>query len=241
MDQELIARARRELRGAESITVLTGAGISAESGVPTFRGPGGLWENHRPEELATPQAFQRDPALVWRWYNWRRELISRCRPGPAHRALVRLEEHSTRFTLVTQNVDGLHGLAGSRNLLEIHGSIWVLRCLSCGLEAEDHNLDLPTPPQCPDCGGILRPGVVWFGEALDPRLLEQARAAAGSCRVMLVVGTSALVQPAAGLAGLAKSAGALVVEVNLEPTPNTAWVDVSLLGRAGEILPRLVE
>ncbi len=241
MDQELIARARREILGARYLTVLTGAGISAESGVPTFRGPGGLWENHRPEELATLQAFQRDPALVWRWYNWRRKLISRCRPGPAHRALVELEARVPRFTLITQNVDGLHALAGSREPLEIHGSIWVLRCLSCGLEAEDHSPELPTPPQCPDCGGILRPGVVWFGETLDPRLLAQAQAAARSCQVMLVVGTSALVQPAAGLAGQARDAGALVVEVNLEPTPNTQWVDISLLGRAGEILPRLVE
>jgi len=241
MNEQLLEEARRAIGGAESLTVLTGAGVSAESGVPTFRGPGGLWENHRPEELATPQAFQRDPVLVWRWYNWRRELISACRPNPAHQALVRLEERVPRFTLITQNVDGLHGLAGSRRLLEIHGSIWVLRCVSCGLEAEDHSLNLPTPPQCPDCGGILRPGVVWFGEPLDPDLLERSLAAARSCQVMLVVGTSAVVQPAAGLAGEARRAGALVVEVNLEPTPNTEWVDISLLGRAGEILPRLVE
>ncbi len=233
--------ARERLATARRVAVLTGAGISAESGVPTFRGDGGLWENHRPEELATPGAFAKDPALVWRWYNWRRRLIADCRPNPAHEALAALEVRVPEFTLITQNVDGLHGLAGSRRLMEIHGSIWRLRCLDCGQRQEERELDLPAPPSCPQCGGLVRPDVVWFGEALDSELLERAWQAAQQAEVMLVVGTSAVVQPAAGLAGVAKEAGAFVVEVNLEPTPNTGWVDVALLGKAGEILPRLVE
>jgi NAD-dependent deacetylase len=233
-------QARQRLAAAQRVAVLCGAGISAESGVPTFRGPGGLWENYRPEDLATPQAFARDPALVWRWYHWRRELISRCQPNPAHLALVELERRLEAFTLITQNVDGLHGLAGSREPLEIHGSLWRVRCLGCGQEREDRRLDLPALPRCPDCGGLLRPGVVWFGENLDPGLLDRARRAAQTCQVMLVIGTSAVVQPAASLALVAKQAGAYVIEVNMEATPHSDDVDVSLLGQAGQILPRLV-
>ncbi len=233
--------ARQRLAQAGRVAALCGAGISAESGVPTFRGRGGLWENHRPEDLATPQAFSRDPALVWRWYHWRRELISRCQPNPAHLALAELERRLGRgFTLVTQNVDGLHALAGSREVLEIHGSLWRVRCLGCGREREERRLDLPAPPLCPDCGGLLRPGVVWFGESLDGVLLERAWRAAQACEAMLVIGTSAVVQPAASLALVAKQAGAYVIEVNLAATPHSGQVDVSLLGRAGDILPQLV-
>lgn len=236
-----IAQAREALTAARRVAVLSGAGISAESGVPTFRGPGGLWNNHRPEELATPQAFARDPELVWRWYNWRRGLIAGCRPNPAHHALAALEQGGGDLTLITQNVDGLHRLAGSRNLLEIHGCIWRVRCTACSHIREDRDPDLPVPPACPECGGLLRPDVVWFGESLDPALLERAWRAAERAEVMLVVGTSAVVQPAASLADVAKRAGAVVIEVNLEPTPNTGRVDISLLGPAGAILPRLVE
>ena len=236
-----IARAREALAAARRVAVLSGAGISAESGVPTFRGPGGLWQNHRPEDLATPEAFARDPELVWRWYNWRRGLIAACRPNPAHHALAALEGRGVELTLITQNVDGLHRLAGSRNLLEIHGSIWRVRCTSCAHAGEDRDPDLPAPPACPQCGGLLRPDVVWFGESLDPDLLARAWGAAERAEVMLVVGTSAVVQPAASLAEVAGRAGATVIEVNLEPTPNTGRVDISLLGPAGEILPRLVE
>jgi NAD-dependent deacetylase len=233
--------ARSRLARADSVAVLTGAGISAESGVPTFRGEGGLWENHRPEDLATPGAFARDPDLVWRWYYWRRELISKCMPNPAHEALAGLEAKRPGFTLITQNVDGLHRLAGSRDPLEVHGSIWRLRCTSCGLVWEDRQAKGPDKPVCPDCGGLARPDVVWFGESLDPELLDAAWRAVRQADFMLVAGTSAVVQPVAGLAGAAKEAGAFVVEVNLDPTPNTAWVDIPLLGKAGEILPRLVE
>jgi NAD-dependent deacetylase len=220
--------------------VLTGAGVSAESGVPTFRGPGGLWESHRPEDLATPEAFARDPALVWRWYHWRRGLIAKCRPNPAHLALAALERRVPGLTLITQNVDGLHRLAGSGDPLEIHGNLWFVRCLGCGARSEERRLDLPAPPSCPGCGGMLRPDVVWFGENLDQALLERAWDAAQRAEVMLVAGTSAVVQPAASLAGAAKDAGAYVIEVNLEPTPNSGRVDASFLGKAGEVLPDLV-
>lgn len=233
--------ARERLAQAGRVTVLTGAGISAESGVPTFRGKGGLWENHRPEDLATPKAFARDPDLVWRWYFWRRDLISQCSPNPAHMALAKLEAMRDQLTLITQNVDGLHRLAGSRDPLEIHGSIWRLRCTKCGRLWEDREVNGPDKPMCSECGGLARPDVVWFGESLDQSLLDAAWQAARQADFMLVVGTSAVVQPVAGLAGVAKEAGAFVVEVNLDPTPNTAWVDVPLLGKAGEILPRLVE
>lgn len=231
--------AAQHLAQAGKVAVLTGAGISAESGVPTFRGPDGLWENYRPEDLATPQAFARDPELVWRWYHWRRGLIAKCEPNPAHRALADLERRVDDFTLITQNVDGLHRSAGSRNLLEVHGNLWMVRCTSCGELYEDRKLDLPARPACRECGGLLRPNVVWFGESLDERILDAAWKAAASCQVMLVVGTSAVVQPAAGLASVAKQAGTFVIEVNLEPTPNSREVDVSLMGKAGEILPRL--
>ena len=190
-----------------------------------------------PRSWPLPQAFARDPALVWRWYNWRRGLIAGCRPNPAHEALAAgtLERAIQPFCLITQNVDGLHRAACSRELLELHGSIWNLRCTACGAEREDRGLERAEPPICPDCGGVVRPGVVWFGESLDPDVLGRAYAAAQGCRVMIVAGTSALVQPAAGLARLAKQAGAFVIEINLEATPNSSWVDVSIRGKAGEI------
>lgn len=237
---ELLDQARGHLARAQRVAVLTGAGVSAESGVPTFRGKDGLWNDYRAEDLATPAAFARDPALVWRWYHWRRRVIASCRPNPAHQALVRLEQRVPEFSLITQNVDGLHALAGSRNLLEIHGCIWRLRCTGCGEVREERSLELPELPHCRQCNSLLRPDVVWFGESLDEELLERAWQAAAGCQVMLVVGTSAVVQPAAYLARVAKEAGAVVIEVNLEPTPNTAWVEIALLGPAGEILPRLL-
>lgn len=233
--------ARERLALARRVAVLTGAGISAESGVPTFRGEGGLWENHRPEDLATPGAFARDPDLVWRWYHWRRGLIAGCQPNPAHQALAALEAETPVFTLITQNVDGLHRLAGSRDPLEIHGNIWRMRCTECGRVWENRDTNDQSKPSCGECGALARPDVVWFGENLNPALLEKAWQAAYQADYMLVVGTSAVVHPAAGLAAAAKEAGAFVVEVNLEPTPNTSWVDAPLLGKAGEILPLLVE
>ena len=231
---------RALLPGARSIAVLTGAGISAESGVPTFRGPGGLWRDFRPEDLATPEAFARDPRLVWEWYDWRRQKISAAKPNLGHYALVTLEKRSPDFALITQNVDGLHPLAGSRNLLEIHGNLWRTRCLSCREVRENREPQLARlPPRCP-CEGLLRPDVVWFGEPLPYDLLKRAIRAVEACDLMLVVGTSGLVQPAASMADSALDRGVPVVEINLDPTPLSDRATYVLHGKAGEILPKLI-
>lgn len=223
------------------MTVLTGAGISAESGVPTFRGPGGLWRNHRPEDLATPAAFARDPLQSWEWYNWRRGIIATVQPNAGHLALARIEERCTQFTLVTQNVDGLHDRAGSRNILKIHGDIWTLRCTRCARAWRDPRPSLPElPPRC-ECGALARPGVVWFGEGLPGDVWSEAAASARASDLFLLVGTSAVVYPAAGLAELARSRGAKVVEINIEETPLSAHVDLSWRARASEALPALLE
>jgi NAD-dependent deacetylase len=219
---------------------LTGAGISAESGIPTFRGAGGLWRNFRAEDLATPQAFAQDPLLVWEWYDWRRGLIAQAQPNAAHRALAELEQRAARFTLATQNVDGLHDRAGSRHTLKLHGDIWTLRCTSCSRAWIDNRAKLPElPPRC-ECGGIARPGVVWFGEALPDGVWDEAVRAANNCDLFLVIGTSAVVYPAAGLVQMAKSAGAKVVEINLSETPVTSSSDFSWQGPAAEALPQFI-
>jgi NAD-dependent deacetylase len=232
---------REALKKADRMAVLTGAGISAESGVPTFRGDEGIWQNYNATDLATPQAFERDPELVWKFYNWRRELISRVTYNPAHKALVDMERLVPSFTLITQNVDGLHLLAGSQNLLEIHGNLWKVRCTKCREITLDRSPDLGTSPKCKSCGGLLRPHVVWFGEALDQGILNQAIESSRTSQVMLVIGTSSEVQPAASLALEAKSGGAVVAEINLESTPQSRLMDFSVLGKAGEIVPKLVE
>lgn len=231
---------RDRILAARHVAVMTGAGISAESGVPTFRGPGGLWEGHRPEELATPEAFARDPEQVWRWYDWRRSLVAECEPNPAHHALADLERRSPSFSLITQNVDGLHRRAGSTDPGELHGNLWFTRCTGCGDLREDLRVPLPLLPHCETCGAMLRPHVVWFGESLDPGVLERAAGASAACDLFLIVGTSGVVYPAAGLADLAQQGGATVVQVNLEPTPYTGRVDYSFEGKAGEILPELL-
>jgi NAD-dependent deacetylase len=235
---------RDALSAAESVVTLTGAGISAESGIPTFRGPGGLWRNYSPQDLATPEAFARDPRLVWEWYEWRRGLIAKARPNAGHLALADLEgrmaEAGGRFTLVTQNVDGLHDRAGSRNIAKLHGDIWLVRCVMCGREERNEQVPLAAlPPRC-NCGGLLRPGVVWFGEVLPPEDWRRAFEASESAEIFLAIGTSAVVYPAAGLIEAAKEAGARLAVVNAEPTPFDADADWILQGRAGEILPRLL-
>jgi NAD-dependent deacetylase len=230
----------RLLRDTERVVVLTGAGISRESGVPTFRGPEGLWRNFAPEQLATPAAFRRDPRLVWEWYDWRRGLLARVVPNPGHQALAAMEERFADFTLITQNVDGLHQQAGSRRILEIHGNIWRLRCTGCHREAEDRRVPLPLPPYCQACGALLRPGVVWFGEALDPGLLQEAEAALQRAQVMMMVGTSGVVQPAASFGRWAQQWGAQLVEINPVSTPLTPLCNFILSGRAGEVLPGLL-
>lgn len=238
---EEIHSLRAVLHRAERVAVLTGAGISAESGVPTFRGADGLWQNYRATELATPEAFSRNPELVWEFYNWRRRLISKVSYNPAHKALARLERLVSHLTLITQNVDGLHLLAGSKKVLEIHGNLWKVRCAQCQRITTDRSSHMGRLPKCAQCGGLLRPHVVWFGEALDQDLLQQAIEASRTCQVMLVIGTSSVVQPAASLALEAKSANATVAEINIERTPHSHFMDFSLLGKAGEIVPRLLE
>lgn len=239
MNSVCLEQARNWLSSADAVTVLTGAGISADSGIPTFRGAAGLWKRFRPEDLATPEAFARDPELVWEWYNWRRGLIYQAQPNQGHLALAELERHVPLFTLITQNVDGLHQRAGTKNVLEVHGSIWTLRCTSCSREWIDNAQNLEAVPRC-SCGSLARPGVVWFGEMLPFEPWAAAERAASNCDVFVVVGTSAVVYPAASLAPLAKARGAKVMEINLERTAVSADVDCSLIGPAGEILPQLL-
>jgi NAD-dependent deacetylase len=234
------------LRGARAIVVLTGAGVSAESGIPTFRDAmEGLWANYDPGQLATPEAFDRDPETVTRWYDSRREKCAAAKPNPAHLALARLEKHLTTqnrgFSLLTQNVDRLHQAAGSRNVVELHGTLWVWRCTRCGVEREERGAPFPEyPPRCA-CGGARRPGVVWFGEMLPEDAMQQALDALEASDLFFSVGTSAVVEPAASFIHSARRQGAKTVEINRDATPISTVVDWSLLGKAGEILPALVE
>jgi NAD-dependent deacetylase len=233
----------RRLAAASRVVVLTGAGVSAESGVPTFRGPEGLWRRYRPEQLATPEAFARDPKLVWEWYEWRRGVIAGLRPNAAHLALASLESRLPGFLLVTQNVDGLHAVAGSRRLVELHGSLWRTRCVNaCSPASEDRRCPLPDlPPRCGGCGATLRPDVVWFGEPLDGAALRLAFEEAAAAEAVLVIGTSSLVYPAAALPEAALASGAFVVEVNPEPTGLSDRAHASFRARAAEIVPSLLE
>ena len=246
-----VERARALLTDARRVVVLTGAGVSAESGVPTFRGEEGLWKRHRPEELATPEAFARDPRLVWEWYGWRREKVGACSPNAGHRALAAFQAGRPGVTLVTQNVDGLHeaaarerGGGGAAAPIELHGSLFRVRCTGCGRRAPHRGrvdaADASTLPRCDACRALLRPDVVWFGEALDPEVLEAAFAAAEAAEVCLVVGTSAVVHPAASLPRATMAGGGAVVEVNPQPTPLTAAASVSLRASSGALLPLLL-
>lgn len=229
------------LKNDPNVAVLTGAGISAESGLATFRGPGGLWKNFRPEDLATPEAFRRDPKTVWEWYNFRRGKVHEHAPNPGHYALAQLESRCKNFSLITQNVDGYHRRAGSKNVIELHGSIMLSRCSGCSRESEAGTENwMDGLPYCM-CGALYRPGVVWFGEALPELALQQAFAAAESCEIFFSIGTSAVVYPAAALPQIAHEHGAYLVEINPEQTPLTPLVDEFLQGAAGEILPALVQ
>jgi len=252
---DLFREARDLLQAASSVSVLSGAGVSAESGVPTFRGEDGLWKNHSPEELATPGAFRRDPRLVWEWYDWRRGLIRKCRPNPGHEALARFALGEKDVRIVTQNVDGLHEEAARTAAgagdpspalpLELHGSIFRVKCSSCSY-AIYHREPIATEtvedlPRCPGCSALLRPAVVWFGESLDATVLSEAFRVAQASDVCLVVGTSALVHPAASVPLATHDAGGKLIEVNPTDTPLTPIAQVSLQGASGEVLPALLE
>jgi NAD-dependent deacetylase len=238
---DALLRAAPILQSAQRVAVMTGAGVSAESGLATFRGADGLWEGHRVEDVATPFAFRRDAALVWRFYNLRRANLREARPNPGHQALVRLEERlgPERFALITQNVDNLHRAAGSRRVLELHGNLTRVRCTGCGRLEDRGTEPLGDMPQC-SCGALLRPDVVWFHEMLPDGIWEEAAGAVAACDCFLVAGTSAIVYPAAGLIDAARRVGAKVIEVNLEPTEASRRVDVGLYGPSGTVLPRLV-
>ena len=239
--QDVILR----LRDAEHVTCLTGAGLSAPSGVPTFRGEDGLWKNYRAEDLATPEAFEQDPHLVWEWYDLRRKHLAKCKPNRGHEVLVAWEQLFPNFKLITQNVDGLHERAGQRSIRRFHGSIWELKCA----EACPHSpkawwndcVDFESlPPKCQHCGSFARPGVVWFGEMIEPEILEHAYNAA-ECDVFLSIGTSSQVYPAAGLLESAKRLGAYTIEINLESSAPSYAVDAVLLGSADDVLVALQE
>lgn len=230
------------LRTCQHAVALTGAGVSQESGVPTFRESlDSLWANFRAEDLATPQAFQRDPKLVWDWYAMRRARVEEVMPNPGHIALVELSRHLPCFTLLTQNVDGLHQKAGSPLVIELHGNIQRVKCFRCEKQAASWTETGSSVPTCPTCGGLLRPDVVWFGEALPSEALQAAAQAARSCQLFFSIGTSALVHPAASLAHTALEHGAVVVEINAESTPLTPFAKFHLPGLSGQILPALVK
>jgi NAD-dependent deacetylase len=242
-NDDSVRQIAQRIQSASRITLLTGAGISAASGVPTFRGKEGLWKSYSPQELATPEAFQNDPRLVWEWYDWRRGLIAKCQPNAAHRVLALWSKRYPGFTLITQNVDGLHEKAGTREVIRYHGSIWEVlcwdRCKPSSPRWIDETVPLPNiPPLCPYCGGLIRPGVVWFGEGIDRQVLEKSDAAL-DCDIFITIGTSALIYPAAGLISEARSKGAFTVEINLETTPASEMVDLSLQGRAEVILQKV--
>jgi NAD-dependent deacetylase len=239
--QPLVEKAAAALRKARHVCVLTGAGISAESGIPTFRDAlTGLWSKFNPEDLATPEAFERDPKFVWDWYEFRRGLIRRAAPNPGHYALAELARHVPRLTLVTQNVDGLHQSAGSRGVLEYHGNILRDRCTVEQVVADRSGDSRDGLPRCAACGGLLRPDVVWFGEAIPAGPMIAAAESAQNCDVFLSIGTSSLVYPAAGLADTALQAGATVIEVNPDRTALSQAADLVLSGRSGVLLPGIV-
>ena len=233
-----IQAAAEIIKESKYLIALTGAGISKESNVPTFRGEDGLWRNYNAMELATPAAFANNPSLVWEWYSWRQGLIAECEPNPAHNILVKWEEKGILKTLITQNVDGLHRRAGSQNVLEVHGDLWALKCVSCNYVGRSNAPALGIPP-CPQCASHLRPDVVWFGESLDAGIIDQVYIELNKADACLVVGTSALVQPSASFPLIVKKRGGQLVEVNVEETSLTGVVDVHLLGMAGKVLPSL--
>ena len=244
MTGNIVARVAEAIQRATRVTVLTGAGVSAASGIPTFRGENGLWKKVRAETLATAEAFENDPKLVWEWYDWRRGMIRDAEPNAAHRVIARWTRERPGTAVITQNVDGLHERAGTDDITRLHGSIWRVRCWNgCAAgraDWHDDSVPLPTlPPRCPHCGGLARPGVVWFGESLDPAMLQRATEAAARCDVFLTIGTSAIVYPAAGLVPHAKRAGATVIEINTEATGASHVADIAIRYPAHEALAEI--
>lgn len=233
-----IASAARIIHQSHHLIALTGAGISKESNVPTFRGADGLWKTYNAMDLATPQAFRSDPRLVWEWYSWRQGLISACDPNPAHHVLARWESQGILKRIITQNVDGLHRRAGSKGVLEVHGDLWALKCTECS-----HKGRLSQPaegiPSCPKCGSNLRPDVVWFGEQLNPQIMSDVYEELEQADACLIIGTSALVQPAASFPLVVAQRGGSLIEVNINQTPLSGVVNAFLTGKAGEVLPLL--
>jgi NAD-dependent protein deacetylase/lipoamidase len=243
MNENKLELLAARLRGSSRVTILTGAGVSAASGVPTFRGSGGLWRQFRAEDLATPTAFSRDPLLVWEWYAWRRDLIARCRPNAAHDVIARWSRTFDRCMVITQNVDDLHVMANTANLIRVHGSLWELACWrECGAPIwRDEHVPLKClPPVCPACEGLARPAVVWFGEPLPGRAIAAATEAC-ECEIFLTIGTSAVVYPAAGLVHEARRRGAFTAEINLEPTPASHAVELAICGPADQLLPNIAK
>lgn len=240
--KNVILEAKELVDNADSITVLTGAGISSESGIPIFRGNEGLWNNFKPEELASPQAFKQNPELVWQWYDWRRNIINDAKPNAGHFALAEIERQKHKFTIITQNIDGLHHLAGNQNITEMHGNIWETRCENCGVIERNYEVPLTIlPPQCSNCESILRPNIVWFGEIIPMEVIDRGLLAIEECDLMLIIGTSGVVEPAASMGLIAKQSNKKVIEINLEPTPNSGLYDISIRGKSGEILPLFYE
>jgi len=230
-----------KLRSAQRVVVLTGAGVSAESGVPTFRqAQTGLWARYDLQSLATAAAFTANPRLVWEWYAWRRSLVAQAAPNPGHYALAELEQRIPEFSLITQNVDGLHQRAGSHKIIELHGNIQRTKCFDEHTVIETWQEHIDVPPRCPHCGGMLRPDVVWFGESLPPEALEAAWEAVEHCELFFTIGTSGVVEPAASLPNLALQAGAVVVEINPQPTPQTRLASYIIRGPSGVLLPELI-
>ncbi len=239
----MIEKAIEILNSSRSLFILTGAGISAESGIPTFRGADGLWKNYSATDLATPEAFEKNPELVWEWYHWRQGIILKAEPNPAHFAVAELEKKFNNFLLLTQNVDNLHRRAGSKKVLELHGNIFRARCLSCG-RIVHHQIEpgkeIINLPKC-DCEGLLRPDIVWFGEQIPQDIWQASLEFLSAADTSIICGTSGIVWPAAAIPEMAKKNRAKIIEINLEPTPISSIVDVSILGKAGEILPLIIQ
>jgi NAD-dependent deacetylase len=241
MNIDDIKRTAEKLAKTKYLLVITGAGISNESGIPTFRGSDGLWKNYRAEELATPWAFERDPETVWKWYDWRRGIIGKAEPNHGHLAIKQLEAKFKNFLVLTQNVDGLHGKSGIRKMVEIHGNLWRVRCTKEGTTSMLMDVPLVSiPPKC-KCGALLRPDVVWFGESLPGEALERSFRALEMCDTLIVAGTSGAVHPVASFPETVKGNGGFVIEINTEAKPISQIADISLFGKSGEILPALVK